>query len=220
VFERHGIDYCCGGEQTLEEACRKKGLDLAAVRQELEAATAVRETGERDWRTAPLRELIEHIVGTHHAYLRRELGPLNDRLAKVFRIYNERYGPTLIGLPEVFAGLRSELEMHMLKEERVLFPAIQNAEAAVAAGQPLPRAPFGSFSNPVSMMVHEHESAGQALAKIRAITGEFAIPDYACTTYRALMKGLEELEKDLHVHIHLENNVLFPRAMQLEGSAG
>ena len=216
VFERLGIDYCCGGKRPLAEVCREKGLDVGAVQRELDAAGRASEAEGRDWTTAPLRDLVDHIVGTHHAYLRREFQPLGDRLEKVYRVYNERYGPTLVGLPEVFDALRSELEMHMFKEERILFPAIVAAESAMSSGAPLLRTPFGPLANPIGMMEAEHESAGQALARIRAITGNFAIPDYACVTYRALMSGLQELEQDLHLHIHLENNILFPRATALE----
>ncbi len=218
VFERLGIDYCCGGKRPLAEVCREKGLDAGAVQQELDTAGKASEADARDWTTAPLRDLADHIVGTHHEYLKREFQPLADRLEKVYRVYNERYGSTLTGLPEVYAGLRSELEMHMFKEERILFPAIAAVEAAAAAGAPPPRTPFGPLSNPIGMMEAEHDSAGQALAQIREITGNFAIPDYACVTYRALMSGLQELEHDLHLHIHLENNILFPRATELERS--
>ena len=132
------------------------------------------------------------------------------------RKYNERYGPTLIGLPEVYASLRAELEMHIRKEETILFPAVTAYEAAVNSGHPIPASPFGTVANPIGMMEQEHESAGQALARIREITRDFELPDYACVTYRALMSGLDELERDLHQHIHLENNILFPRALQLE----
>jgi regulator of cell morphogenesis and NO signaling len=218
VFERLGIDYCCGGKRPLADVCREKGLDPGAVQRELDAATSAPQAAGRDWTTAPLRDLVAHIVGTHHEYLRREFQPLADRLEKVYRVYNERYGPTLIGLPEVYAALRSELEMHMFKEERVLFPAIVAAESAASSGAPLPGTPFGPFANPIGMMEAEHESAGRALVRIRAITGDFAIPGYACMTYRALMSSLQELEQDLHVHIHLENNILFPRAIELERS--
>jgi regulator of cell morphogenesis and NO signaling len=218
VFERLGRDYCCGGKRPLEEVCREKGLDANAVRSELDAAAGAREGADRDWATAPLRDLADHIVETHHEYLKREFQPLADRLEKVYLVYNERYGPTLTGLPEVYAGLRSELEMHMFKEERIRFPAIVAAESAAASGAPLPRTPFGPFANPIGMMEAEHNSAAQALAQIRVITGNFAIPDYACVTYRALMTCLYELEQDLHLHIHLENNILFPRAIELEGS--
>lgn len=216
VFERMGIDYCCGGHRPLAEACKEKGIDPDTLQRELEAALAAGLERGRDWTLAPLRDLVEHIVQTHHEYLKKELPLLADRLAKVHRIYNERYGPTLVGLPEVYDGLRSELEVHMMKEERILFPAIAAAEQAITFQRALPPLPFGSFANPVAMMVHEHDSAGEALARVRAITGDFALPDYACNTYRALMKGLEELEKDLHLHIHLENNILFPRAIQME----
>ncbi len=216
VFERLGIDYCCGGKRSLVDACREKGYDPSAIGSELESVMSAASTPAKDWGAAPLRELIEHIVGTHHEYLRRELGPLGARLDKVHRIYNEKYGPTLTGLPEVFAGLRSELEMHMHKEEMVLFPVITAYESAVVAGSPLPGTPFGSVANPIRMMELEHDSAGRALADIRTITANYAIPEYACVTYRSLMAGLQELEQDLHMHIHLENNILFPRAIAVE----
>jgi regulator of cell morphogenesis and NO signaling len=218
IFERLGIDYCCGGKRPLAEVCRERGLDANIVQQELDAAGKIASTDDRDWTIAPLADLVAHIVNTHHAYLRREFGPLSERLAKVYRVYNERYGPTLAGLPEVFGGLRAELEMHMFKEERILFPAIVACESAAECGRPLPPTPFGRFGNPIAMMEAEHQSAGEALREIRAITGDFAIPDCACVTYRALMNGLEELEHDLHLHIHLENNVLFPRATEFERS--
>jgi regulator of cell morphogenesis and NO signaling len=198
IFEKLGIDYCCGGKRPLAEVCWEKGYDPDTVRNELEAAIARSQTAERDWNTAPLAELINHIVSTHHEYLRRELGPLEARLEKVYRVYNERYGPTLTGLPEVYSALRSELELHIQKEEMILFPAI------------IGESPF--VSSPIRVMEAEHDSAGQALTRIREITNDFAVPDYACVTFRALMSGLAELEQDLHRHIHLENNILFPRA--------
>jgi regulator of cell morphogenesis and NO signaling len=206
VFERLGIDYCCGGKRPLTDVCRQQGYDVAAVRNELhEAEKASRDT-TRDWNAAPLQELIDYIIDTHHAYLNRELPALSTRLEKVYRVYNQRYGKTLPGLPEVYADLRSELEMHMRKEEMILFPTLV-AHKAIAA-----------FKHPIAEMEAEHESAGEALAKIREITKDFDIPEYACVTYRALMAGLRELEQDLHMHIHLENNVLFPRAMQLQAA--
>lgn len=216
VFERLGIDYCCGGKRPLANVCREKGHDVAAVLSELNLALDAPSTPARDWNTAPLRELIDHIVGTHHEYLKREFAPLGTRLEKVYRVYNEKYGPTLTGLPDVYAGLRSELEAHLPKEEMILFPAIAAYEAAAHDGSPLPSTPFGSVSHPIRMMEAEHESAGTALAGIRTITANYAIPEYACVTYKSLMAGLQELEQDLHMHIHLENNILFPRAIALE----
>ncbi|MGH9633071.1 MAG: iron-sulfur cluster repair di-iron protein [Bryobacteraceae bacterium] len=218
VFEKLGIDYCCGGSRPLADVCREKGFDTSAVQSELNAAMAGMQSADHDWGTAPLTELIGHIVRTHHEYLLRELPAIQTRLEKVYRVYNQRYSPALIGLPEVFKSLRAELELHLRKEEKILFPAIAAYEAAARAGQPLPAKPFGAFSNPIRMMEVEHESTGEALAAIREITRDFEVPDYACVTYRALMSGLDELERDLHMHIHLENNILFPRAEKLEAS--
>lgn len=216
VFEGLGIDYCCGGKLPLQEVCRARGLDAEAVQRELDAAVNTEANTTHDWNRAPLRDLVAHIVNTHHEYLKREFQPLSERLAKVYRVYNQRYGEMFIGLPGVFARLRSELEMHMHKEERILFPAILADESAADAGEPLPPSPFGTINNPIRMMEMEHEDAGQALAEIRRITRDFEVPDYACVTFRALMSGLQELEQDLHLHIHLENNILFPRALGLE----
>jgi regulator of cell morphogenesis and NO signaling len=218
VFEKFGIDYCCGGKRPLSEVCEEKGYDAQAVQNELDAAMAGTASAERDWTAATLTDLIQHIVSTHHEYLRRELPAIDLRLEKVYRVYNQRYGPTLTGLPDVFTALRQELETHILKEERILFPTIATSEAAIAAGQPAPRLPFATVANPIHMMEAEHESAGQALSRIREITRDFELPEYACVTYRALMRGLDELERDLHMHIHLENNILFPRAEKLEKS--
>jgi regulator of cell morphogenesis and NO signaling len=220
VFEKFGIDYCCGGKRPLAEVCRSKGQDLEEVQRELDQALAGAPVGERDWSSATARELVTHIVATHHEYLRRELPAIQTRLDKVFRVYNEKFGPTLIGLPEVYGALRAELEMHIRKEEIILFPAVVAYEEAIKAGQPLPRTPFGSVANPIHMMEAEHESAGVALAEIRKITNEFSVPEYGCVTYRALMSSLDELERDLHMHIHLENNILFPRAQRIENGQG
>jgi regulator of cell morphogenesis and NO signaling len=218
VFEKLGIDYCCGGKRPLAAVCREKGLDAASVQKELNDAMAAPAIEQRNWATARLSELITHIIDTHHEYLRRELPTIQTRLDKVYRVYNQRYGPTLIGLPEAYAALRNELEMHIRKEEAILFPAIAAYETAADAGASLPFMRFGTMSNPIHMMEQEHEHAGRVLEQIRAITRNFEVPEYACVTYRALMGGLKELERDLHTHIHLENNVLFPRTEKLEKS--
>jgi regulator of cell morphogenesis and NO signaling len=218
VFERLGIDYCCGGKRPLAEVCTEKGYNAAEVQRELEVAIAGTPQSAEDWNTAPLHSLVDHIVSRHHEYLKRELGPLAARVEKVYSVYNQRYGPTLQGLPEVFAGLRSELEMHIRKEEMILFPAIVSAEQAVQAGAGLPFTPFGTVANPIRMMEAEHDSAGDALARIQEITKNYEVPDYACVTYKAMISGLQELEQDLHIHIHLENNILFPRAIRLEAA--
>ncbi len=218
VFEQFGIDYCCGGKRPLDEVCLEKGLEAGKVQRALDEACTERPAEERDWTTAPLTDMIGHIVTKHHGYLKRELGPLGERVAKVERVYSAR--PQAIervaGLTRVFEGLVSELLMHLRKEEAVLFPAIASYEAASEAKQPLPPLPFGTVGNPIRMMEMEHESAGEALARLREITRDYEVPEYACVTYRAMLDGLRELEQDLHMHIHLENNILFPRTLELE----
>jgi regulator of cell morphogenesis and NO signaling len=216
VFEKLGIDYCCGGKRPLADVCEGKGLDASDVQKQLDAALSAAPSTAVDWNQSNLTDLVDHIITVHHDYLRRELPAISTRLEKVYRVYNQRHGPTLTGLPEVFARLKEELELHMRKEEMILFPAIGVYEAAASEGQSLDSLALGSVANPVRAMEAEHEEAGSALAAIREITRNFELPEYACVTYRALMHGLEELEKDLHLHIHLENNILFPRTLQLE----
>jgi regulator of cell morphogenesis and NO signaling len=201
VFERLGIDYCCGGKRPLDQVCSEKGLSSEAVRGELEAAMSANTGDARDWATAPAGELIDHIISTHHEYLRRELPTLGARVEKVHRVYTgKNLAEGVTGLPDVFDALRAELESHIVKEEMILFPMI--------------RAGIPQAANPIRVMEYEHESAGQALARIREITRDYAVPEFACVTYRAMLAGLKELEEDLHLHIHLENNILFPRALQ------
>ena len=215
VFEKYGIDYCCGGARPLEQVCDEKGIDASAVDRELNEASAA--AGEiKDWNTAPLREIIRHIVTTHHEFLRAELPRISDRLAAVLKAHGARNGAALNELSEVFGALRSELEAHTGKEEAILFPIIFEYERAKEAHRPLPPAAFGSVKNPIAVMMAEHDDAGGALLRIRQITNDFAVPEYACNTYRALLQGLAELEADTHLHIHLENNILFPRAIKLE----
>lgn len=215
VFEDYGIDYCCGGGQSIGEACRHKGIDSGTVLQALRGR--IREAGptDRDWSTAPLSELIAYIVSKHHEYLKLELPRLQQRLSKVYATYRDRDNATLAPLPEVFFLMKNELDLHMHKEEMMLFPAIEESERAAKAGWRA-ELPFGSLANPVRVMLAEHDSAAEALSKIRRATRNYELPSHACSTYRALFQGFGALERDLHVHIHLENNILFPRALSLE----
>jgi regulator of cell morphogenesis and NO signaling len=215
ILEHHGLDYCCGGKQPFDRACIAKGLKAESIMQEIEAAQ-ISGAPERDWQTAPLGELVKHIVGTHHEYLKLELPALGHRMDKVLSVHGARDPETLPRMAEVFAALRAEMEMHLHKEEVVLFPFIEQYGRAEAQSQPMPPVPFGSIANPIGMMEREHVSAGDALGEIRVLTHDFELPPYACSTVRALYEGLQALESDLHVHIHLENNILFPRAIALE----
>ena len=215
VLERYGLDYCCGGKQALDAACRTKGLAPDQILREIgDSAPAV--TADRDWQTAPLDELVSHIVETHHAYLKVELPALDARIAKVLAVHGERDPQRLPRLAAVFAALRNELETHLYKEEAILFPFIAQYGVAESRNQPVPPVPFGSIAHPIAVMEHEHDGAGDALAQIRELTNGYNPPAYACSTVRALYGGLKALEQDLHIHIHLENNILFPRSIALE----
>jgi regulator of cell morphogenesis and NO signaling len=215
ILEQYGLDYCCGGKQAIEDACLSKGLAPEQILQEIDAA-AVTAAVDRDWQTAPLDELVSHIVETHHAYLKLDLPVLEARIEKVVAVHGARDPQRLPRLLAVFAGLRRELEAHLHKEEAILFSFIVQYGRAESRNQPVPPVPFGSIANPIAAMEREHVGAGDALAEIRELTSDFNPPAYACATVRALYDGLKSLEQDLHVHIHLENNILFPRAIALE----
>ncbi|MEZ5399878.1 MAG: iron-sulfur cluster repair di-iron protein [Bryobacteraceae bacterium] len=200
VFEEHGIDFCCAGARSFADVCLEKQLDPEAVLAEIAAIELdTVSSGVTDWSAQPLDALIAHILDRHHTYLRAELPRLETWLAAVRKAHGERDGVMLAALDDVFSALKHELEMHLRKEETILFPAIRRSD--------------GWIDQPVAVMEHEHDDAGRALAELRRITGGFQPPDHACATYRALYAGLAGLEKDLHIHIHLENNILFPRAL-------
>lgn len=218
VFEKYGIDYCCGGRVPLAEACATKGLNADDVIASLEAATAPTTPGEKDWSTESLASLATHIVNAHHAYVTREVPRLNELAAKVV----SRHGDTREELPAIqskLAELGEELIAHQGKEEVVLFPYIGKFERYAAGNGPLPRNCFGSISHPIEMMTKDHDFAGELMAEIRNLSQDYTPPASACPTFRAFYAGLLEFEKDLHQHIHLENNILFPRALALEASS-
>jgi regulator of cell morphogenesis and NO signaling len=211
VFERFGIDYCCGGKKPLEKACAVRGVDVDAVLAALEEQRPG-EGDERDWATAPVADLCAHIVGEHHAYLREELPSLRMLAEKVARVHGAAH-PELEEVRTTFARLADELELHMSKEEDVLFPACVALEEGADADFP-----FGSVENPIRMMVHEHDEVAAGLDSLRAATSAYEPPPGACNSYRALFDRLETLEVDTHRHVHEENNILFPRAVALEAA--
>jgi regulator of cell morphogenesis and NO signaling len=218
VFEHYGIDYCCGGRKPLAEACAAGNLEVDAVIAALEAAAQGPASNGEDWTSASLEKLSGHIVATHHAYVKRELPRLVGLAEKVVH----RHGDTQAELPLIqtkLALLDEELTQHLGKEEVVLFPYVVKLERALEAGSTLPHGCFGTVANPIAMMTAEHDAAGGLLAEIRGLSHHFTTPVGACPTYHAFYDGLREFEQDLHQHIHLENNILFPRAIQLETGA-
>jgi regulator of cell morphogenesis and NO signaling len=219
VFEKFGIDYCCGGTQVLDQACAKAGISvdqvLDALEMEEETARTAKQT--HDWQSEPLSELVAHIKNTHHRFTREEAAHLNALLNKVCSVHGKNH-PELFEIRSTFAGLTQELTTHLMKEEMVLFPHIVRMEESVIQREPVLPVPFGTVENPVAMMEHEHDSAGNALRAMRKASNDFALPADACVSYQTLYRALEAFEADLHQHIHLENNILFPRAIAMEKS--
>ncbi|MDA1193900.1 MAG: iron-sulfur cluster repair di-iron protein [Planctomycetota bacterium] len=200
VFARHGIDYCCGGGIALEVACARQGIEVDAVLAEIEAELESTNDDVAGWGDAPLDALIEHILRVYHRPLDEELPRLEAMAQKVHRVHGEKDPERLGGLSAAVSALKAELEPHMMKEEQILFPMILAGQGAMAGG-------------PVHVMEIEHEEAGALLRTIRELTNDFEVPAAACNTWRALWHGLADLERSLHEHIHLENNILFPRAL-------
>ena len=217
IFERFGIDYCCGGSKSLEEACAASNLSVDQVLDSLELAeeTARTKLKDRNWQTEPLADLVAHITSTHHKYTREEIARLRPLLDKVCSVHGKNH-PELQQIRSSFQGMALELTTHMMKEEMVLFPYIVQMEEAVIQKEPVLPPPFGSVANPVTMMMHEHDSAGEALRAMRLAGASYTPPGDACISYQTLYKALSDFEADLHQHIHLENNILFPRAIAME----
>jgi regulator of cell morphogenesis and NO signaling len=213
VFHGYGIDFCCGGGKTLAQACEERKLRVEEVVREIDRACRIPDTSRR-FADLGAAELISHIVDVHHEYVRQAMPAILAHTQKLAKAHGARH-PELIDVATVFEGIVREMVLHMGKEEGVLFPYISRLEDAAEAGRELPYAPFGSVDNPIRMMEAEHESAGTAMALIRELTDGYTAPEDACTTYRICLKELEAFERDLHEHVHLENNILFPRAQAL-----
>ena len=224
VFEKLGIDYCCGGQKPLGEACAA-GVKLENVVAALDALQGQQqsraESGQdlaKDWTRESLEDLIAHITGKHHVYVKQQIPAIQSLLRKVTAKHGANH-PELAVVDNTFAALADELTLHLMKEEQVLFPYIARAEESSMQHEPAPPSCFGSVENPIRMMLSEHDSAGNALREMRKATSGYTVPEDGCTSFRALYALLQEFEADLHQHIHLENNILFPRALQPAGSA-
>lgn len=213
VFEAHGIDYCCGGKQLLTDACSAKQLDPGTVLQEIDALESSRaaRSAEVDWNTQSLTALIQHLLDTHHVYLKEELPRLQQLADKVARVHGDNH-PELREVRSVYMQLVGDLMPHLMKEEMILFPLIQQMEQQ-GANQGFH---CGSIGNPIAVMEYEHETAGALLARLRQLTDGYTPPADACGSYQAFYAGLADLEFDTHLHIHKENVLLFPRAQALE----
>ncbi len=212
VFEKLGIDYCCGGHKSLEEACAtaQTPIDrvLLALEQGLDAAAPA---PANDWSTAKLGDLVDHIVNKHHSYVKSEVPRLQALIAKVVSVHGNNH-PELQRVQVAFSELANELSAHLMKEEQILFPYIKELSSGKGCGPSC----FGTVQNPIRIMMMEHDGAGEKLREMRLATNEYALPEDACFSYGTLFTALVEFEQDLHQHIHLENNILFPRTIQME----
>lgn len=200
VFAALGIDFCCGGKKTLAQACSERDLDHDAVLAQLDEAPAP--DSQPSWAEARLGALCDHLVSGHHAFTRTEIPRLQGLFDKVARVHGGPH-PEMVEVAKIFSLFGEELLQHMAKEERMLFPAIRGLEAGVRR----------DVSMPIRVMMCEHDGAAAAMARMKKLTGGFSPPADGCNTFRAALAGLAELEADLHEHVHLENNLLFPRAL-------
>lgn len=215
VFKKYGLDFCCGGKKTVKEACAEKGIDITKVEKELQQADknpSARPLPYNDW---GLDFLADYIVNTHHAYVRKTLPEIRGYALKVAQVHGGRH-PELIPIQQLVEEVNRELSGHLVKEENILFPFIKELVMAKDRSQSPRTAQFGSVQNPIHMMEEEHEIAGRCMEEIRTLSNNYALPDDACASYSLLFKMLNDFEEDLHIHVHLENNILFPKAIALE----
>ena len=216
-FDRFGFDFCCGGKRTFGEACAARPLDAGAVAAELAklpAASGAEEVPDASW---PVEQLAHYIVSRHHGYVREQLPVIAGHLEKLVTVHGERH-PELRQIAGHFAELSSELQTHMMKEEQILFPYVQQLAVSAEFGLEPPIGMFGSVSNPIRMMEAEHRFAGDELGVIRGLSTNYSVPADGCTTYRVCYEELAAFDADLRQHIHLENNILFPHAVTLEAA--
>lgn len=218
ILEDAGIDYCCGGGKSLQDACLRANVPAAEILRKLRLNSEQVAPGETRWTTAPLAELTKHIRERHHQYVRDSIPRLRTLLAKV----REKHGSNhreLGAIEKLFADVSRDMLMHMQKEEQILFPFIDSLERAADGGRPVEVPFFQTVRNPIYSMMREHDSAGELMQQIRSSSNGYKPPADACTSYQAAYQGLDEFERDLHLHVHLENNILFPRAVELEAAA-
>lgn len=208
TLEKLGIDYCCGGRMSLGQAAIDKGLDPAAVVTELSLVAVPEDVA---WNNLGARDLVDHVESTHHHFLWDEMPRVSALLNKIVEVHGGRH-PELAEIRATYEQLRQELEPHMRKEELMLFPAIR----ALAGDDAPPTFPFGSVQNPISVLMSEHDQAGDLLEQLREQTGGYQAPADGCATYQATFAGLAQIESDTHLHVHKENNLLFPMVVALE----
>ncbi|WP_417429445.1 iron-sulfur cluster repair di-iron protein [Halpernia sp.] len=214
IFKKYKIDFCCNGNRSMEEACERKKVQIEEIYNAIENLPS-KESGEIDFNSWPLDLLADYVEKTHHHYVEEKSVILMQFLDKLCKVHGDRH-PELFEITKLFRESAQELGAHMKKEELILFPFIKKMVAAKRNNEELKTSSFGSVENPVAMMMHDHDIEGERFRKIASLTNDYQFPEDACGTYQVTYKMLEDFENDLHRHIHLENNILFPKAVILE----
>lgn len=217
VFKKYGIDFCCNGNRSIEEACSVKKVDSNKLLSEITNVMNTSTSDVIDFKSWPTDLLVDYIEKKHHNYVETKITEIKPFLHKVSKVHGERH-PELYEVNELFNASADELTMHMKKEEMILFPFIRKIVSSISKGEEIPAPHFGTVENPIEMMHHEHDIEGERFRKIAALTNDYTPPQDACNTYKVTFSMLKEFEDDLHQHIHLENNILFPKAIELEKS--
>jgi regulator of cell morphogenesis and NO signaling len=213
VFKKHGIDFCCQGNRTINDACENKNIDVESVLRELKTVTETNAT--INYNAWPIELLTDYIEKTHHRYVEQKIQEIKPFLNKIVKVHGDRH-PELLETEQLFVDSAGELTAHMKKEEFILFPFIRKMAKAKDANEPCNTPQFETVQSPIAMMLHEHNAEGERFRKIAELTGNYTPPADACNTYRVTFSLLKEFEEDLHTHIHLENNILFPKAIEME----
>lgn len=215
VLEKLKIDYCCGGDRELGEACATAGVQLETLEQLLDETDSVVKDALPDFQNLSLTELITYILDTHHVFTKDEMTRLEALTTKVVSAHGEHHSE-LLAIKTLLRQLFDDLRQHMFREEQILFPFVVELEQSVLQSRRAPFAPFGTVNNPIRMMMMEHDTAGEILRELRKLSSDYAVPADGCISYQTLYSALQGFEQDLHQHIHLENNILFPRAIAME----
>lgn len=215
VFKKFGLDFCCGGKKTLVQACRSKGLDVVQIEKELKAIVVTSITPSENYNSWDISFLTDYILNTHHKYVKQAIPVIYEYTQKVAKVHGDKH-PETIAIAEKFLLITDELNRHMCKEEEVLFPYIKHLAIASSNGMKIEPSPFGTVKNPIDLMEEEHDIVGQMMEDIRSLSYNYTPPSDACATYKLSYLKLKEFEDDLHKHVHLENNILFPKAVKLE----
>jgi regulator of cell morphogenesis and NO signaling len=219
VFNKYGIDFCCKGNKTIEDVCDKKGIDSNTLLDELQDILKATPDTTMDFKSWPLDLLADYIEKKHHAYVEEKIPIILQFLNKLCQVHGERH-PELFTINELFTASSKELASHMKKEELMLFPFIRQMVKAKSEHSKVQLSPYVTVENPIGMMMNEHDNEGERFRQISELTANYTPPADACTTYRVAYAMLDEFEQDLHLHIHLENNILFPKAIELEQHFG